>query len=188
MSEADRVFPRQQEQGAHTLSGEERRLIHSTPRRSGFGSGKSRVVEVVHVRLGEPRPTGQSPRAVPRNVRAETWAEGFNAKSAFPLPQQDTQGALVQPEQPTVHVMEGWKPSPRQPAQPVAEPGEPFSETASSARCRKSRTPKADAQGSARRFADPYAADDHGANCLRCGYLVEQAREQRGLMTCAGCG
>jgi hypothetical protein len=40
----------------------------------------------------------------------------------------------------------------------------------------------------ARHYADPFAQDDVGANCLRCGYLVEPAREKRGLLTCAGCG
>jgi cell division septation protein DedD len=39
-----------------------------------------------------------------------------------------------------------------------------------------------------RRFADPLAEDDDGANCLRCGYLVEAARDRRGLRTCAACG
>jgi hypothetical protein len=36
-------------------------------------------------------------------------------------------------------------------------------------------------------FADPFA-DGDGANCLHCGYLVEPAREKRGLMTCSACG
>ncbi|TDH58003.1 hypothetical protein E2C06_34885 [Dankookia rubra] len=39
-----------------------------------------------------------------------------------------------------------------------------------------------------RSYADPFAEDDDGANCIRCGYLVEPAREKRGLLTCAGCG
>jgi hypothetical protein len=38
-----------------------------------------------------------------------------------------------------------------------------------------------------RQFADPFAEDDSGANCIRCGYLVEQSRERRGLMTCSKC-
>jgi hypothetical protein len=40
----------------------------------------------------------------------------------------------------------------------------------------------------ARHFADPFADGDDGANCLRCGYLIEPAREKRGLLTCAACG
>ena len=39
-----------------------------------------------------------------------------------------------------------------------------------------------------RLFANPFSPDDGGANCMRCGYLVEPAREKRGLMTCSGCG
>ncbi|WP_256337028.1 hypothetical protein [Belnapia rosea] len=39
-----------------------------------------------------------------------------------------------------------------------------------------------------RRFADPFAEDDDRANCTRCGYLVEQKREARGLKTCSQCG
>ena len=35
---------------------------------------------------------------------------------------------------------------------------------------------------------DPFAADNIGTNCLRCGYLVQPARERRGLLTCATCG
>jgi hypothetical protein len=57
------------------------------------------------------------------------------------------------------------------------------------ARRGRPRIPKAPAPVStAQRFADPFAADDDGANCLRCGYLVEPARERRGLLTCATCG
>jgi hypothetical protein len=39
-----------------------------------------------------------------------------------------------------------------------------------------------------RRVADPFDPADDGANCLRCGYVIEPARERRGLMTCAECG
>ena len=39
-----------------------------------------------------------------------------------------------------------------------------------------------------RLFADPFSHDDGGANCMRCGYLVEPVREKRGLVTCLGCG
>jgi hypothetical protein len=38
------------------------------------------------------------------------------------------------------------------------------------------------------RIADPFDRADDGANCLRCGYAVQPARERRGLITCAGCG
>jgi len=94
-----------------------------------------------------------------------------------------------EPTPPTVHVMPAWEPSPPQPAPPVPEAGEPAVE-AGEGRRRGPRLPKARApQGTARRYADPFAADDDGgANCLRCGYLVEPARERRGLLTCATCG
>uniref|UniRef100_UPI001E36BC7C hypothetical protein n=1 Tax=Neoroseomonas rubea TaxID=2748666 RepID=UPI001E36BC7C len=49
------------------------------------------------------------------------------------------------------------------------------------------RPRKAAAAPQARPVADPFDTTDDGANCLRCGYLVEPARERRGLLTCAGC-
>jgi hypothetical protein len=36
-------------------------------------------------------------------------------------------------------------------------------------------------------FADPFAAEDTGTNCIRCGYLVSPEREKRGLLTCHQC-
>jgi len=63
---------------------------------------------------------------------------------------------------------------------------EPPVETAV-AKQRRPRVLKAPIKAAVRRFADPFA-DDDGANCLRCGYLVEPAREKRGLMTCSACG
>jgi hypothetical protein len=38
-----------------------------------------------------------------------------------------------------------------------------------------------------RAFADPFAAEDTGTNCIRCGYLVSPEREKRGLLTCHQC-
>jgi hypothetical protein len=53
---------------------------------------------------------------------------------------------------------------------------------------RRPRTPEAKTPKVAvRRFADPFADGDDGTNCLRCGYLVEPARERRGLLTCSTC-
>jgi hypothetical protein len=183
MSEADQVFPRQERQGAQTASGE-KRLIHSAPRKGG----KGRVVEVVHVQQGRSRSTEDRSRPAPWSVRAETWPEGFRAKSAPPPPQHDIQPVAPEPTQPTVHIMPMWEPSQQQPAQPVAKPAEPLVETAAFEH-RKPRTsqPKAP-KVTARRFADPFASDDSGANCIRCGYLVEQAREKRGLRACSSCG
>src|SRR4051794_28569078 len=187
MSEANRVFPRQDKPRAQT-SRVERRFIVSAPRKSGSGGGKSRVVEVVHVRRNRSRPIENRPRPASWSVGAETWPEGFRAASALPLPQQDIPPVAPEPAQPTVHVMPMWEPSPQQPAQPVVAPAEPPIETAvvehRKPRTSKPKIPKA----MARRFADPFAQNDTGANCIRCGYLIEQAREKRGLMTCSTCG
>src|SRR3954470_9145740 len=129
MSETNRVFPRQDKPGAQALV-TEKRFIVSAPRRGGSGGGKSRVVEVVHVRRNRPRPIEGHPRPAPWSLRAETWPEELRAASAVPLPQQDI--APVSPERapPVAHVMRMWGPSPRQPAQPAAVPAEPPVETA----------------------------------------------------------
>jgi hypothetical protein len=80
-----------------------------------------------------------------------------------------------------------WQPSPPQPAPLVPKPAEPSVERVM-ARQRRPRVTKAPtAKAGERRFADPFA-DEDGANCFRCGYLVEPAREKRGLMTCSACG
>src|SRR4051794_39659557 len=121
MSEADHVFPRREDLGAHSVHSE-RRLVLSAPRRSGAGGGRSRVVEVVHVRRGGPRPVEGTPRAAPWSVRAEVWPEGFRAKPASPTP-PDIQPAAPEPVPPTVHVVPMWEP--QQSAQPTTELAEP---------------------------------------------------------------
>ena len=77
-------------------------------------------------------------------------------------------------------MMPGWK--------PLLSPIEP--EAVPAVLAAPQRQPKASAVSKTREraFADPFATEDTGANCFRCGYLVEPAREKRGLMTCAGCG
>jgi hypothetical protein len=74
--------------------------------------------------------------------------------------------------------MPGWTPllAPLSPDLPAAQPPATI--------CRQPRATKSAAK---RVFADPFAADDTGANCIRCGYLVSPAREKRGLMTCVQC-
>jgi hypothetical protein len=80
-----------------------------------------------------------------------------------------------------------WKPLPPRPAPKMPGRVEPPAETVVGGRYRP-HSPKAHAsKGTARRYADPFADDDDGANCLRCGYLVEPAREKRELLTCAAC-
>ena len=178
MSEIDRIFPRREERGTQTPSSEKRLIV---PRRGG----KARAVEVVHVRRS--RLTEKHSRPAPWSVHAETWLNGFRAKSAPVLPQRDMQPVTPEPAQPVAHVMPMWQPSPQQPVQPVTKPAEPPVETATVERP-KPRTSKPHApKATVRHFADPFA-DDEGANCIRCGYLVEPAREKRGLMTCSQCG
>lgn len=187
MSEADRVFPRHKEQGLQPASGDKRHIV-SASRRGGLGGGKTRVVEVVHVQRGRTEPTEHRQRPTPWNTHAETWPEGFRAKSAPPSPQHKTPPAVAEPAKPTVHVMAMWEPTPQPPAEPIAQPVEPPVEAAI-AEDRKSRISKPRApKVTERRFADPFADDDSGANCIRCGYLVEPAREKRGLWTCSNCG
>lgn len=184
MSEADRVFPARKGQGSQSLTSE-KRLILSAPRRSGPGAGKSRVVEVVHVRRDRSRPVEDHPSPAPWSLRAEAWPEGLRAKPAQPLPLQDTQPAAPEPAPPVVHVMPMWQPSPPQPAPAMVKPAEPSVERVATWQ-RRPRVPKAPIpKVVVRYFADPFA--DDGANCLRCGYLVEPAREKRGLMTCSAC-
>ena len=74
---------------------------------------------------------------------------------------------------------------------------EPAAATAGTARAEKAavlpshdqgRPRKQPASTPARRVADPFNASDDGANCMRCGYAIEAAREKRGLMTCSECG
>jgi hypothetical protein len=83
-------------------------------------------------------------------------------------------------------MMPVWAPSPQRDAEPSsigadAEGGQDAASANGSAmpKVQKPRT---------RRFADPFAADDDRANCIRCGYLVDKARDRRGLMTCSTCG
>lgn len=186
MSEADRVFPSQEKPGAQTPSSETR-LILSAPRRGGLGGGKSRVVEVVHVHRGRPKSTEARSRPASWNVRAETWPEGFRAKSPPSLPQLDVQPVAPKPVPPTVHVMAMWEP-PQQPAQPEPMSAEPLVEREATVHRKPPLSKPQAPKPAARRFADPFADDDGGANCTRCGYLVEPAREKRGLLTCSQCG
>jgi hypothetical protein len=80
--------------------------------------------------------------------------------------------------------MPGWEPL----LAPV-QPTEPADKIPAGIRPRVARPERPENQpiSSRRAFADPFAAEDSGANCIRCGYLVTPAREKRGLMTCTRC-
>ena len=96
MSEEIASSPAEEELGAQSSHGEQR-LVLSARRRNGAAGGRSRVVEVVHVRRSGPRPVEDRPRSAPWSVRAEVWPEGFRAKPASPLPPQDVQPSAPEP-------------------------------------------------------------------------------------------
>ena len=187
MSEVDRLFPAQRGQETKTQT-TEKRFILSPPRRGGPGSGKGRVVEVVHVRRDGAKATKDRSRPAPWSVRAETWPDGFSPKATLPPQPRAIEPVAPEPVPPAVHVMPVWEPPAPQPSLPATMPHEPPVETVPAERRRprqpKAKTPKV----TARRFADPFTGGDDGTNCLRCGYLVERAREKRGLLTCSTCG
>jgi hypothetical protein len=176
MTEIDRVFARFQE---NKQAAEDRRETLSIPRRGGATG--SRAVEVVHVRSASgPAAQDRAPRKDFR-VRAATWEGGFPAREKAPAPAPAEIAAADAPE-PTAHVMPAWEPAAPEPAQRPAEP--------EAAAPRKAATPRREkAPGPAgRRVADPFDAEDDGANCLRCGYAIDPLRERRGFLTCAACG
>lgn len=185
MSEADRVFS---SRSKRAVSLGQTRHIVTAPRKNSSGTMASRVVEVVQVR----RHTSESDRvrspSTPRHAHVETWPDGFRAKSLATTPPQAAQPMVPKAPPPTVHVMPAWEPSVQQPAltdeKPVEAPaGIPPVEGLKRGHA-KPRLPKV----TARDFADPFAEGDDRANCIRCGYLVEQARETRGFWTCSKCG
>ncbi len=185
MSEADRVFSRHPKQ---PTSSNETRHIVTASRKNRSGVMANRVVEVVHVARGTPKPLKDHLHPVGRNAHAETWHDGFCAKPPSPVPSPEAKPVVPELTSPTVHVMPAWEPSVQQPALTDKESAELPSSVAAIEH-RKQRKAKSNApKVTMRRFADPFAADDTGANCMRCGYLVEQAREARGLWTCSKCG
>jgi hypothetical protein len=183
MSEADRVFPSRDGRGAHTSHGE-RRVVVSRRRNGVAGAATSRVVEVVHIRRGGSLPAANQPPSTGGRVRAATWPDGFRARTAPPPPPSNAEPSLTTAAKPVAHLLSNWVPPTRQSTTGMA---------VAAAGPTKTLAPDSEAKpkarrGRPRRFADPFAADDDRANCLRCGYLVEQAREKRGLMTCSKCG
>lgn len=184
MSEADRVFQRRENQRPQT-SREERRVVVSPPRKGPAGSGRSRVVEVVHLRRDGLKPEDARPRSTAGKLRAQTWPEGFRARSTLPPTQHDVEPVSPGPPPPIAHMMPVWAPPPQRDAERSSIEADATART-DAAGPNGSAMPKAP-KPRTRRFADPFATDDNRANCLRCGYLVEKARDRRGLMTCATC-
>ncbi len=113
------------------------------------------------------------------------WNDGFPARNSPPLFPDAPKRDVAAPAAPTFHVM-----PPRSPLVPAAEAAPAMSdvETVIAARRGRGRPREHAAVAPARHIADPFDPGDDGANCLRCGYAVELARERRGLMTCGACG
>jgi hypothetical protein len=178
MSEIDDVFANFRDEKAPTT---DRRETRSIPQRGARGS---RTVEVVHVRSGStPRSTDQ-PRQSSFGVRAAAWDDGFPARQAPQRPAAP-QPPLSVPVEPTFHIMPARSPSvPAAEAAPVVPDPNPVIAT----RRGRGRPRKQAVAQPKRHVADPFDANDDGANCLRCGYAIQPARERRGLMTCAACG
>lgn len=173
MDDKDRVFSRFKNDGPEAS---DRREMLTISRRAGTSG--SRVVEVVHVRSGGA--LKDRPRRVDTHVRAASWDDGFPAKQAA------APGVFVAPAPaaapaPTAHLMPAWEPAAAEETPPP--PPTPRTEGQGRGRPRKART-----DAPPRHVADPFDALDDGANCMRCGYAIETAREQRGLMTCSACG
>ncbi|MGG5823837.1 hypothetical protein [Falsiroseomonas sp. HW251] len=174
MSEIDRVFARFRDDKSPTGERHEQRSI---PKRGAHGTQGSRTVEVVHVRSGAPSRAPEQARPSSFGVRAASWDDGFPARDAPPTFPDAPKPAVAAPVAPTFHVM-----PPRSPSVPAAEaaPAVPDPEPVTPARRGRGRPRKQAPIAPARRVADPFDANDDGANCLRCGYVVEPARERRG--------
>ncbi len=182
MSDIDRVFARLG--GGQPTTTEQRELRH-IPRRSG--STSSRVVEVVRLPARGAAASAGGSRRTNLGVRAETWDDGFPTRSPPPSsPAPQLAAGTVDPmtAEPVAHVMPMWE---RAVAEPEVVPAPP-PETAQTATTPATKRVRLAARSGSRRVADPYDTNDDGANCLRCGYLIQPARERRGLMTCAACG
>lgn len=181
MDDKDRVFARFKDDKPEASN---RRELLTIPRRTG-ASG-SRVVEVVHIRSGGA--IKDRPRKIDTYVRAASWDGGFQAKQpvATPLLPAPVAAAATTP---TTHVMPAWEPAATKEAS--LAPGSLKVAEAPDVAARHSRgRPRKEVSTPPlpRRVADPFDASDDGANCMRCGYAIEPAREKHGLTTCLACG
>jgi hypothetical protein len=181
MSDIDRIFARMG--GRHATSSDQRET-RNIPRKGG--STGSRVVEVVRLPAsGTPVGRDQSHRTAFK-VRAQTWDDGFPARSSL-QPSPASQPVAVETAAPVAHVMPMWQPATTE-ADSTAPAPMPLEEHLSQVALTPRRDSLRKVKKPTRRVADPFDANDDGANCLRCGYAVEPARERRGLRTCAACG
>lgn len=181
MSEADRVFARMTTPGSHPAS-EDTQVLHVTTRRRGAVAGQSRMVEVVHRRSERAASSPEPASPLVPSRHAATWPDGFSARPTPTLPPPDNLSVVSDPAPPVGHVMPGWEPL----LAPVELPEQPV--TLSAVQTRQPKVSKPARRTPDRRtFADPFDAEATGANCFRCGYLVEPSREQRGLLTCHQC-
>lgn len=162
--------------GSHPAP-EDKELLHVTARRRGTATAQSRVVEVVHRRSDGPPEAPEAPRPERASAYAASWPEGFQARSVPVSPPLEAPATSPDPAPPVGHVMPGWEPL----LAPIEPPSLPVSPPLLPKAAAKPKPPE-------RAFADPFAAEDTSANCFRCGYLIEPAREKRGFMTCAACG
>lgn len=177
MFDIERVFARM---GARHHAATPQQEHRSIPRRGKLTG--NRLVEVVRLPARGVSAAQVGSGRTDTSVRAATWEDGFPAKSAA-APASISQAAEESAGHAVVHVMPMW-------TRRIAELGGESSPPVPAGAPRPAAPTKGfrQPQRSARRVDDPFDASDEGANCLRCGYLVEPAREKRALMTCARCG
>jgi hypothetical protein len=184
MTEADRVFAGIKG-GASQSTGSEQRIIQRRSRQDGVSRSQTRVVEVVHVRHGAKRPADDQSRLTGPDVGAEAGSDDVDTMATNHVPDL-TQAAAAEPQQPVAHVMPMWEPRTAEVPLVASTDDMPIPAPVPAKRTRRTKT-RSEPGAAARRYADPFANDDSGTNCLRCGYLVEPVRERHGWLTCAEC-
>ena len=184
MTEANRVFSGMKGRAGQVPSSEQR-IIQRRIRQGGISRSQMQVVEVVHVRHGTKRAVDDQAQLPRPDVSEETWRDEADAALMRQLPDLVSAPA-AEPQQSVAHVMPMWEP--RVAEMPLTVPaGDALAEAPAPAKRKRGRRPGSGSKATDQRYADPFAEEDIGANCLRCGYLVEPARERRGWLTCAKC-
>ena len=177
MDDKDYVFPRFKRDKPASAS---RRETLTIPGRAGATG--SRSVEVEHVRSGAT--IQDRPRRSNAPARGPSWDGVFAASPAAPadVPAVSASAEPLPPVTPMVSAPES-APANAEP-EPTVEAVQLSAPVEKGVAAKPGRKPGKQP----RRIADPFDPDDNGANCLRCGYAIEPARERRGLVTCAECG